>query len=74
MDLEVLAARRVGGDEGPRALADVVLDDDVGGRAELARQVDGVAAAQLEVPGLGDPAAERIDVAGAVRRGHARAA
>ena len=63
MDLEVVAASRVGGDEGPRALADVVLDDDVGGRAELLRQGDRVAAAQLEVPGLGDPAAERIDVA-----------
>ena len=69
VDLEVLAAGRVGADEGPRALADVVLDDDVGGRAELVRQGDGVAAAQLEVPGLGDPAAERIDVA-EVRRGH----
>src|SRR5262245_11636255 len=63
MDLEVVAARAVGADESPRARADVVLDDDVGGRAELARELDGVAAAELEVPFAGDPAAERIDMA-----------
>ncbi len=39
------------------------LDDDVDGRPELARELDGVAAAELEVPGVGDPAAERVDVA-----------
>jgi hypothetical protein len=61
--LEVLAARAIGTDEGPRAGADVVLDDDVGRRAELARELDGIAAAELEVPVAGDPAAERIDVA-----------
>ena len=44
-------------------VAEVVLDDDVGGRAELARQRDGVAAAELQVPGLGDAAAR------AARRG-----
>src|SRR3954469_15322308 len=69
VDLEVLAARGVGGDEGPRALAHVVLDDHVGRRAELARQLDRVASAQLEVPGLGDPAAEWIDVAELGRHG-----
>ena len=73
VDLEVVAARGVGGDEGPRALADVVLDDDVGRRAELARELDRVASAQLEVPGLGDPAAERIDVAELGRHGARKA-
>ena len=73
VDLEVLAARGVGGDEGPRALAHVVLDDDVGRRAELARQLDRVASAQLEVPGLGDPAAEWIDVAELGRHGARKA-
>ena len=73
MDLEVLAARGVGGDEGPRALAHVVLDDHVGRRAELARELDRVASAQLEVPGLGDAAAEWIDVAELGRHGARKA-
>jgi hypothetical protein len=63
MHLEVVAARGVGVDERARPGADVVLDDDIGGRAELARELDGVAAAELEVPGIGDPAAEGVDVA-----------
>ena len=36
-------------DERARSLADVLLDDDVGRRAELARQLDRVAAAELQV-------------------------
>ena len=49
-------------DAGAGASAQVVLGDDVGGRAELRGQLDRVAAADLEVPALVDAAAERIDV------------
>ena len=45
------------------ARADVVLGVDVGGRAELARQLDDVAAADLEPAGLVDARPERVDVA-----------
>src|SRR4029453_17020543 len=55
--------------ERPRAGPDVVLDDDVGRRAELARELNDVAAADLEMAVLGQAAAERIDVA--ERAGHA---
>ena len=45
--------------ERPSAPAEVVLGDDVGRRAELARQLDRVAAADLEAAALVDPRAER---------------
>ena len=51
--------RRAGRDEGARARAQVVLGDHVGGRAELARQLDRVAAADLEVAALVEAAAQR---------------
>ena len=59
--LEVVGARGERVDERARAGAQVVLGDDVGRRAELARELDSVAAADLEVPGLGHAAADRED-------------
>ena len=47
-DLEVLVAGVAGGgEERPRAGAQVLLGDHVGGRAELPRELDRVAAAHL---------------------------
>jgi hypothetical protein len=60
---EVIAARGVGADEPPCAGADVVLDDDVDRSPELARELHGIAASELEVPGVSDPAAQGVDVA-----------
>ena len=51
--------------------ADVVLGDDVRRGAELARELDGVAAADLEPTALVDPRSDRIDVGqGGGGRGH----
>ena len=73
VDLEIVGARGEGRGERPGAGADVVLVDDEARRAELAGELECVAAAQLEVPGLGDPAAERIDVAELGRHGARKA-
>ena len=68
-DLEVVVAGpRAGLDERARARAQVILGDDVGGRAELARQLDHVAAADLQAAALVEPAAERVDVREALSR------
>ena len=64
------AAHRL--DERARARAQVVLGDDVGGRAELARELDRVAAADLEVAALVHAAAERKHVRKTRRRSHRR--
>ncbi len=48
--------------ERPSPGPQVVLGHDVGGRAELPNQLDGVAAADLQAPPLIDAGAERIDV------------
>ena len=61
-DLEVVGARGEGVLDRAGAQAQVVLGVDVGGRAELARQLDHVTAADLEPSGGVDPRAERIDV------------
>ena len=52
------AARR---QESAGAGAQVVLGDDIGGRAELAGQLERVAAADLEAAALVEAAAERED-------------
>ena len=59
-DLEVGHAGREGIQVGAGAGADVVLGVDVGGGAELARQLDHVAAADLEVAGRVHAAAQRV--------------
>ena len=58
--VEVLRAGAERLDERLRAGAQVVLDDDVGRRAELAGELDGVAAAELQAAVLVDAAADRI--------------
>ena len=59
-DVEVGVAGLAGRvEEGAGAGAQVLLGDDVGGRAELARELDRVAAADLEPPLLVEAAAER---------------
>jgi pimeloyl-ACP methyl ester carboxylesterase len=60
--------------EGPRARAEVILDDDVGGGPELPGQLHGVAAAQLKVALLVDACVERQNVGerGDGARVHAR--
>ena len=60
-DLEVGAAALEGLAVGAGAGADVVLGVDVGGGAELCRQLDHVAAGDLEVAALVDAAAGRVD-------------
>ena len=60
-DLEVVAAALEGLAVGAGAGADVVLGVDVGGGAELGRELDHVAAGHLEVAALVDAAARRID-------------
>ena len=73
-DLEVgLPGGLEGGDEGTRARPQVLLGDDVGGRAVLRGQLDQVTAADLEVAVLVDAAAERVDVRERLRAGHRRA-
>ena len=54
-----------------RARAQVVLGDDVGGRAELARQLDRVAAADLEAAGASRTRRSGVDVR-SCRGGHER--
>ena len=49
-------------DVGARPGTEVILGDDVGGRAELGGQFDRVAAAEDQVAEIIDPAADRIDV------------
>ena len=58
--------------ERARTGAQVVLGDDVRGRAELARELERVAAAYLQAPAIVDPAAERIDVGELLGRRHRR--
>ena len=59
-DVEVgVAGVAAGVEESAGAGAQVVLGDDVGGRAELARELDRVAAAHLEPAALVEAAAER---------------
>ena len=71
--VEVLVARlRAGLHEGARARAQVVLGDHVGGRAELARQLDRVAAADLQAAALVQAAAEGKDVRETRAGGHRR--
>ena len=60
-DLEARRARGEGRHRGPRPLAHVVLRVDVRGGAELARQLERVAAADLQPAGGVQPRAERID-------------
>ena len=60
-DLEVVGALGEGGLDRAGAGAHVVLRVDVGGRAELGRELDHVAAADLESAALVDAAAQRID-------------
>ena len=71
-DLEVVGAGRERLHEGPRSRAHVVLGDDVSRRAELARELDRVAAADLQPPGLAHAAAHRVDVRELLRCGHRR--
>ena len=69
--MEVLVAGVAAGlQERPRPRAQVVLGDHVGGRAELARQLDRVAAADLETAALVEAAAERKDGGEARPGGH----
>ena len=63
---------RAGLHERAGARAQVVLGDDVGRRAELARELDRVAAADLEAAALVQAAAEREDVGEARAGGHRR--
>ena len=65
----------VGGEgraERARPRAQVVLGDDVGRRAELARELDEVAAADLQPAALVDAAAQREHVRDLLRHGHRR--
>ncbi len=57
----VVPAGASGGEKGTCPRAEVVLGDDVGGRAELARELDRVAAADLEAAPLFETAAEGED-------------
>ena len=60
-DLEVVGAGAEGVQVGPGARRGCRPRVDVGGRAELARDLDHVAAADLELAALVDAAAERVD-------------
>ena len=60
-DLEAIGQLGEGAEIGAGPVAHVVLGIDVGGGAELGRQVDDVAAPDLEVAAVVDPAAVRID-------------
>ena len=61
-DVEVAVARGERVDEGAGPRAQVVLDHDVGRRPVVAGELEGVAATQLQVAALVDPASEGVDV------------
>ncbi len=69
VEVGVAGGRRL--HERPRPGADVVLGDDVRRSAELARELDCVAASDLEPSALVDSRPERIDVRESRGRGHA---
>lgn len=58
----LVACLRASGAERPRAGPQIVLGDDIGGSAELARKLDQVAAAHLQAPPLVDAAGKGKDV------------